>query len=206
MAQLSSEGLIYLELDDEVFVLKNCYVAFANGKRAKQRSFLERIINEITYRWTKGVTHAELAFEFIDRKSRVFIVACNLYLGEQLKFEFKTKQYSNVDLWELHRLELDDAQKVRLFRLCQTHVQRNIYFNTALYWNFCVPPRLAFNGQLQSKAWCSEHVAHCLKEIGMLQFADAQPHLIDPGRLFELVRTRNSKFGPLDCLNVDEAL
>jgi len=205
MARISSQGLVCVDFNGEVFALQNCYVAFANGKRAKNKSFLERLVNEITYRWTNGVTHAELAFEFVDRNSNIFLVACNLYLGEALKFEFKTKQYANTHLWTLHRLDLDLAQKTRLFSMCQQHVRQNIYFNVALYWNFCVPASLAYNGKLQQKAWCSEHVAHCLKEIGMPQFIDAQPHLIDPGRLLELVRTNTSYYGPLDCYNAANA-
>jgi len=206
MARVSTQGLVYVDLAGEVFALRDCYVAFANGKRAKNKSFFERLFNEITYRWTNGVTHAELAFEFMDRHSNIFFVACNLYLGESLKFEFKTKQYSNTHLWALHRLDLDQPQKTRLFTMCQNNVRQNLYFNVALYWNFCVPSRFAYNGKLEQKAWCSEHVAHCLKEIGMPQFIDAQPHLIDPGRLLELVRTSTSFYGPLDCYQVNIAL
>lgn len=199
MARISSDGLVCVELPKHstIFALAECYVAFANGKAAKNKSYVERLFNDIVYRWTNGVTHAELAFQFVDMHDNMFMVACNLYLGEALKFEFKTRQYANTELWTLHRLELDLAQKTRLFSLCQKHVQRNLRFNLAVYWNFLVPKPLAFDGKVEEKAWCSEHVAHCLREIGLAKFQSIEPHLVDPGTLLELVKTNTSFYGPL---------
>jgi len=206
MAQISIDHIVHVTLPDyeDVFVLKECYVAFANGKLAKNRSFFEKLFNSVANWWTGGVTHAELAFEFINKNDQVFIVACNLYLGEVLKFEFKTRQYANCYLWSLYRLELTQQQKASLFSLCQNHVRTGIYFNIALYWNFIVPSKLSYNNNLANKAWCSEHVAHCLKAIQYPGFECIVPHLVDPGFLLTLVRTRNNLYGPLNYHDVQK--
>lgn len=198
MAQISTEKIVHVTLPNykDIFVLKDCYVAFANGKLAKNRSFAEKLFNSATNWWTGGVTHAELAFEFIDQNDQVFIVACNLYLGEALKFEFKTRQYANCYLWNLYRLDLSQEQKADLFALCQKHVRAGLYFNVALYWNFIVPKWMAYNGNLTRKAWCSEHVAYCLREINYPNFDSVVPHLVDPGKLLQLVQTANNLYGP----------
>jgi hypothetical protein len=199
MAQISIDGIVHVTLSDyeDIFVLKDCYVAFANGKMAKHRSAVEKAFNSVVNWWTGGVTHAEVAFEFIDKNDQVFLVACNLYLGEALKFEFKTRQYSNCYLWHLHRLGLNSAQKVNLFATCQKHVRAGLYFNVAMYWNFIVPLWLAYDGQLIEKAWCSEHVAHCLKAIGYPGFENVLPHRTDPGSLLQLIQRKDSLYGPL---------
>lgn len=199
MALISSEGVVCVNLPQYTmpFFLTDCFVAFANGRAAKNRSYFERLFNNAVYRLTNGVTHAEFAFQFVDANDNMFMAACNLYLGEALKFEFKTRQYANTELWTLHRLDLELAQKARLFKLCQKHVKRNLRFNIAIYWNFFVPKALAYDGKVEEKAWCSEHVAHCLREIGLPKFQSIDPFLVDPGTLLDLVKTNTSFYGPV---------
>jgi len=159
-----------------------------NSSSAWKRYF-NRIIGNITH----GFTHVEFAFRFRTLNSREEIwVACNIYTGEKLQFEFKTATYvealrsSSTSLWSLFVLALSPQQQVRLLQLCCEQVKRNIGFNNAVYFNFLLPCRR--NNRLQTVTFCSEFAAHCLREIGLAQFSEVQPHITDPQMVFDLAQ------------------
>lgn len=84
-------------------------------------------------------------------------------------------------------LNLDRQRLESLYRICMNDVQRNLFFNTAMYYNFFVPRCLQTRNQLQHRTFCSEYVSTVLQRLKMRGFEDIEPHVTDPLTLYQRV-------------------
>jgi len=182
------------------FVLKEAYLAFFNGREIKSRFWWKQALNRAIGHYIRGYTHVEFAFRFVDIDvTREIWVACLIFQGERLHFEvhphthprqFKTHDYlrdKSESLWTMFPLNLDKQRLESLYHICMNDVQRNLFFNTAMYYNFFVPRCLQTRDRLQQSTFCSEYVSTVLQRLQMRGFEDIEPHVTDPLTLYQRV-------------------
>lgn len=169
------------------FTLDSVHVAFTDGTTVKSSYRWKRWMNKAVLYFTRSYTHSELAYRFvsIDGRKEVW-VACAIYAGERLQFEFGTTKYSGP-MWRTFHLDLTSEQRYRLFSYCVEDVARPIGFNQFVYVNFFLPSWLKRDRQLH-KVWCSEYIAARLRDIGLKGFENIKPYTVDPLELFEMMR------------------
>lgn len=185
--------------DEHIFVLKDAYLAFFCGQEIVSRYWWKRVWNPIVSWFVGGYTHSEITFRFaslatFDNRPLEIYLACNIYTGEQLQFEFKTQQYKS-EIWELKMLNLTRAQLFELYNICKADVQRGIAFNSQVYRNFLCPRFCAYDGQVAKSAWCSEHNASVLQRLGLAGFADIEPYRTDPQQLYQHMFDNHHQLG-----------
>lgn len=192
-----------LHLDYEgvrhIFVLKRAYLAFFQGNEIVSRYWWKRIWNPIVSWFTGGYTHSEFAFLFqsvatVEGRHLHVYLACNIYTGERLQFEFKTRQYHS-EIWLLQPLRLTSQQLSRLFEICKEDVRRGIAFSSHVYRNFLCPRFCAYNGNVEKAAWCSEHNCSVLKRLGLAGFENIEPHRTHPQQLYNYMLQFNHQDG-----------
>lgn len=185
---------IKLPLNSEVdtslehFKLESVHVAFTDGRLVRSSYSWKRWMHKAILYFTRSYTHSELAFRFIslDRTKEVW-VACSIYAGECLQFEFATPKYA-TEQWSTFEISMTPKQQYQLLKECIDDVSRPTRFNEWVYVNFFLPHGFKRDCK-QRKVWCSEHISSKFKSIGLDNFESVEPYTMDPLELFDVVKS-----------------
>lgn len=184
---------------EHIFTLKSAFLAFFRGDEIVSRYWWKRVWNPVVSWFTGGYTHSEITFLFesvatMEGRHLQIYLACNIYTGESLQFEFKTKQYRS-EIWELKPLKLTATQLSELYELCKADVKRGVSFNSRVYWNMLAPRFCAYDGAVESEAWCSEHNCSVLQRLGLEGFDAIRACQTHPQALYDYMRQHNHQDG-----------